>query len=341
MINMRKLISIITPSYNYGHLIHRLLDSILQQTYSNIEMFVIDDGSTDNTKQVIEDYIKKFKKRGFTLNYIYQKNQKQAMALNNGLKLITGEYLIWPDADDWYANPNAFEIMATALDNTDNTISCCMSLAYMVDENFVVIGKTKHLNNTGYIFRDCLFANFIKFPVGFTMVKTNTLFNEIDNRTIYTENNYPGQNWQLLLPVLYNYKCININEHLYYNFRRALSDSRKKRPYEEQLKGSQMTCDMLIAILRRIKTMPDDERKKLIFEILTKYHFNELLIHFFEGKKKNVWYTYKQMKAKNMIIPRKAKIFYYFSYIHCYNFIYEKLSVCKKIILNGIGLRKC
>jgi len=72
---MQKLISILTPTYNYGHFIHRLLDSVLQQTYNNIEMIIIDDGSTDNTKQVIDGYIEKFQKRGFSLNYIYQGNQ--------------------------------------------------------------------------------------------------------------------------------------------------------------------------------------------------------------------------------------------------------------------------
>ena len=68
----KELISILTPSYNNGDIIHRLLDSILMQTYQKIEMFVIDDGSTDNTKEVILKYIDKFSKRGIVLNYIYQ-----------------------------------------------------------------------------------------------------------------------------------------------------------------------------------------------------------------------------------------------------------------------------
>ena len=124
-----KLISIITPTYNYGHLIQRLLNSILRQTYKNIEMYVIDDGSIDNTKQVIFDYIEKFSKRSFTLHYIYQNHQTQSMAINNGLKLIKGDYFVWPDADDWYAKEDALEIMVKTLEDTNDDISSCRCLA--------------------------------------------------------------------------------------------------------------------------------------------------------------------------------------------------------------------
>ena len=62
------LVTIITPSYNSAHLIIRLLDSVLTQTYPNVEMFVIDDGSTDDTKDVVESYILAFQRRGYVLH---------------------------------------------------------------------------------------------------------------------------------------------------------------------------------------------------------------------------------------------------------------------------------
>lgn len=58
------LVSVITPCYNGGMLIHRLLDSILKQDYSMIEMYVVDDGSKDNTRSVIESYIDCFADKG-------------------------------------------------------------------------------------------------------------------------------------------------------------------------------------------------------------------------------------------------------------------------------------
>ena len=82
------LVSIITPCFNGGMLIHRLLDSILKQDYSMIEMYVVDDGSIDNTRSVIESYIDRFTNKGYVLNYIYQDNAGQAAAINKALPLV-------------------------------------------------------------------------------------------------------------------------------------------------------------------------------------------------------------------------------------------------------------
>ena len=116
------LISIITPSYNSAKLIKRLLDSVLVQSYPNVEMFVIDDGSLDDTKTIVEYYIPLFQNRGYCLNYIYQSNGGQSSAINNGLKLVTGEYLAWPDSDDWYKSKDSLFKMVHALQNTSDEI---------------------------------------------------------------------------------------------------------------------------------------------------------------------------------------------------------------------------
>lgn len=70
-------------------------------------MYAINDGSTDNTKQIIQAYIPFFEQKGYSLGYIYQAHAGQSGAINKGLKLIKGKYLLWPDSDDYYAAPNA------------------------------------------------------------------------------------------------------------------------------------------------------------------------------------------------------------------------------------------
>ena len=82
------LVSIITPCYNTGDILHRLLDSILSQDYPHVEMYAINDGSNDNTEDVIKGHIPKFQEKGYELHYVYQENSGQSAALNNGLKLI-------------------------------------------------------------------------------------------------------------------------------------------------------------------------------------------------------------------------------------------------------------
>ncbi len=89
------LVSIIVPSYNSAHLISTTLDSINQSTYQDYEVLIIDDGSTDHTKTVVEPYLtdQRFK-------YIYQENKGLAGARNTGIELALGNYLVFLDSDD-------------------------------------------------------------------------------------------------------------------------------------------------------------------------------------------------------------------------------------------------
>ena len=111
---MEQKVSIIIPAYNAEKYVSRMLESILNQTYSNVECIIIDDGSTDNTYKTIQQYKEKFDKRRKVLKLLHQENKGQAAALNLGLKQVTGEYLIWADSDDYF-ELDAFETMVDCL----------------------------------------------------------------------------------------------------------------------------------------------------------------------------------------------------------------------------------
>ena len=89
-------VTVIIPSYNYGRFLGQTLESVLAQTYQNWECFVVDDGSTDNTREVVESYAG----RDSRIRYIYQRNQRAGTARNNGLRNSSGVYLQFLDADD-------------------------------------------------------------------------------------------------------------------------------------------------------------------------------------------------------------------------------------------------
>jgi glycosyltransferase involved in cell wall biosynthesis len=90
------LVSVIIPTYNYGHFILFALESVVNQNYSNIEIVVVDDGSTDNTQEVLA---------GFSgINYVKQSNQGLSAARNLGMSLANGKYLQFLDADDILGN---------------------------------------------------------------------------------------------------------------------------------------------------------------------------------------------------------------------------------------------
>lgn len=90
------LVSIVVPVYNSQTYLERCIQSILSQTYEKIELIMIDDGSTDHSRNIIRRYEKKDKR----IRYIYQNNQGVASARNRGIKFANGEYLLFVDSDD-------------------------------------------------------------------------------------------------------------------------------------------------------------------------------------------------------------------------------------------------
>jgi len=89
-------VSIIIPTYNRERYIGDAIDCVLSQTYNNIELIIVDDGSTDKTKSIVFSYKKKHK----DIKYIFQKNQGVAAARNNGMKRAKGELIAFLDSDD-------------------------------------------------------------------------------------------------------------------------------------------------------------------------------------------------------------------------------------------------
>ena len=106
------LITIYITNHNYGKYIKQSIDSVLNQTYQNFEIIIIDDGSTDNSKNIIEKY-----KNDKKVRIIYQNNKGLTVSNNIAIKVCKGEYITRLDADDWL-DPNFLKIMIdTAINN--------------------------------------------------------------------------------------------------------------------------------------------------------------------------------------------------------------------------------
>lgn len=103
------LVSIITPSYNYGHFIERTIKSILAQTYPNIEYIIVDGGSTDDTVEVI----RKYESYGIS-RWISEPDDGQTDAINQGFAMCSGDLFAWLNADDAYAYPEVIQEVVDA-----------------------------------------------------------------------------------------------------------------------------------------------------------------------------------------------------------------------------------
>lgn len=96
------LVSVIIPAYNSVRYIQKAIDSVLSQTYGNYEIIVVDDGSTDETRQKLSLYQTK-------IRYVFQENQGSAAARNTGIKLANGDLVAFLDSDDFWSMPEKLE----------------------------------------------------------------------------------------------------------------------------------------------------------------------------------------------------------------------------------------
>ena len=119
------LISVLVPCYNVSPWLHRCLDSILAQTYTNWEAILVNDGSKDNTADILEEYAKidsRFK-------VIHQENRGHSGARNTGIKHLSGEWMTWIDADDAVTPDYLADYVKSAMTQHTDAIPCDLVIA--------------------------------------------------------------------------------------------------------------------------------------------------------------------------------------------------------------------
>lgn len=117
------MVSVIIPTYNRGDRISASIESVLRQTYSDLELWIVDDGSSDNTKEVVE----KFVQRDDRVHYICQENKGACAARNLGISMAKGDYIAFQDSDDvWHTDKLEKQLNALQKYNA-NVCSCKMN----------------------------------------------------------------------------------------------------------------------------------------------------------------------------------------------------------------------
>lgn len=328
--NNVKLVSVLTPAYNSERFIHRLLDSILIQDYPRIEMIVVDDGSTDETKPVVISYIAKFEQKGYSLQYIFQENQGQSAAINKGLKFVKGDYLVWPDSDDFYACTNAISRMVAVLEASSADVSIVRTLFKNVDEHSLKeiysVPITADLDRTD-LFADCIRGEHgFWYQPGDYMCKMEVLDWVIPNREIYYEKE-AGQNWQILLPLLYSHKCVTIKEYLYKVTKRSNSHSstRQSIDYNTAIKREKSYGNSIIETLKRMPLLTAEDREKWLrikrIDANVCY-LNVAIAHQQKGEAKNF---YRILKNLGYRAPHSM----FFSVYFCDSILYKIVNCIK------------
>ena len=114
------LISVIVPVFNAENYLRRCLDSILGQTYTNLEIILVDDGSTDQSGAICDEYYS----RNSRIRLIHQENKGLGEARNAGIDIATGKLITFVDSDDWL-ELNAYELMTKCMEHYQCDIVTC------------------------------------------------------------------------------------------------------------------------------------------------------------------------------------------------------------------------
>ena len=178
---MKPLLTVVIPVYNVEKYLNRCLKSILVQEWKNYDIILVDDGSTDRSPQICDDYVKAYD----FISVIHKENGGLSEARNTGLSQAKGEYVYFPDSDDWL-EPDTFIALAEALESQKFDI-ISFNREFVKGEEDVIVSDSvetqvfdgkdafvqmlKHSYITGFandkVYRKSLFTDHnIQFPIG-------------------------------------------------------------------------------------------------------------------------------------------------------------------------------
>lgn len=198
-------VSIIIPTYNRAYCIERSIRSVLEQTYREFELLVVDDASTDNTKQVVESI------RDDRIRYIRLTENKGASgARNEGIRRAAYEYIAFQDSDDVWKPDKLEKQMQVLIANPQAGLVYCEFEARTTDSNtFIVPDKSMPLSDKqGDIYNKLLCRNTIS-------TQTVVAYRECLLRTgLFCENLTCIEDWEFFLRIAKDYEIVFVEEPL-------------------------------------------------------------------------------------------------------------------------------
>ena len=346
---MKDKITVVVPCYNVEKYVAKCLDSIINQTYDNLEIIAVEDCSTDNTYEILKEYLKKDKRIKLVKNKV---NSGLSFSRNMGISEATGEYISFIDSDD-YIDLNYYENLHNALIDNDADIAICDIKAVLEEENIINI-KECYSNNEFNL------LNVIN--TGFAASACNKLFKKHLLLKYLFEVGKINEDIAVIIPALVNAKKLAYAKDTYYYYLQRggsiqnshFSDKRfdvfygveetlkriaKCKNYEqikEALVFNQFIPLLIYVIIKEKNVFKRRHAMKKYHKLIKKYdvmhnsYLNEFLLSC--GKKHQLYYKY--------IISFVCKGLYFLAnmLIGTYNFIYKVAK--KSVIEKNIDLDK-
>lgn len=215
------LVSVVVPSYNHSQYITQCIDSIINQTYKNIQLIVVDDGSSDGSQDILINLKKKYH-----FELYLQNNKGLSKTLNNTLtNKVKGKYFSICASDDYF-HPDKIRKMRNYLNENKDTPMCFSKTIFVDEKGSPKLSETNYANRNlkgGRIFRELLIQQFHFLPG----LITTSIFQEVG----YYDENIWTEDFNFNLKVAHRYKIGFLNEQLSYyrypnNFSKKLSNTK-------------------------------------------------------------------------------------------------------------------
>lgn len=318
---MFPLVSIITPCYNGRKFLERYFKSILSQTYQNLEVILVNDGSCDEPESIIEQYRCKLNEKGIEFKYLTKENGGAASAMNLGIKHFHGEYLTWIDVDD-RMHDDYIEKKVQYLENNKDIELLITKCTYIsANENNKIVGYSwsefPH-NREDFIHRFLLRKNF-DFEPGNFMVRSSSFIKYNPDREIYeSDKRYVGQNIQLLLPIAYMGKYAFLDESFYDYYIHNNNHHLRLHKESELLDAAD---EIQKTYFETIDRMDTDKKQELKNVVLIGCYFNRMDIAAKHTDKKLGQQCYRYLKEHHHL-DKKNRLKFYISQSRILNKIY-------------------
>lgn len=300
----KELVSIIVPIYNVEKYLKKCIESIINQTYKNIEIILVDDGSPDKCGEICEEYSKKDNR----IVVIHKQNGGLSDARNKGIKVAKGKYITFVDSDD-YVDYRYIELLYKAVKENNTKIAQCNIAKVNMSGNIIArLGYRENSIKTS--------KNMLNDIYSSHLIENIVVWNKLYLKEMFNNISFPvgkiHEDEFTTFKILYNVDKISIvNEYLYYY-----------RQTDESIIGKKFNkkrMDLLEALEERISFLKEKKEYDLYKKTL-KYYIEQLRVYFIKTKKyignsskiqKTIKYKYKiaceeYLKLKE--IPNKEKI---------------------------------
>ena len=206
---MKKKVSVIVPIYNVEKYLKCCVDSIINQTYKNLEIILVDDGSTDNSPKICDEY----KNIDDRIVVIHKKNGGVSSARNDGIKKAKGIYISFVDSDDWIDENYISDLYNSSLNNNTDIVCCGYKRVYENKSEIININRFNEIiDNTELV------NNILNVQTGFGFCHMKLIKKELIGNVHFSEKLVVGEDALFIIQISNKATASFVNKPLY-NYR--------------------------------------------------------------------------------------------------------------------------